>query len=57
MQFHPESYCDKNLAIQKVFVFSDSDPPPHDPILGNLVHFFSAVKIENMGRDGDVQTT
>ena len=23
--FYPESFCDKNLAIQKVFAFSDSD--------------------------------
>ena len=22
---HPESFCDKNLAIQKVFAFCDSD--------------------------------
>ena len=23
--FYPESFCDKNLAIRKVFAFSDSD--------------------------------
>ena len=25
--FHPESFCDKNLAIRKVFAFSDSAYP------------------------------
>ena len=23
--FYPESFCDKNLAVRKVFAFSDSD--------------------------------
>ena len=27
--FNPESFCDKNLAIRKVFAFSDSDESKH----------------------------
>ena len=30
--FNPESFCDKNLAIRKVFAFSDSGHPVGDNI-------------------------
>ena len=32
--FNPESFCDKNLAIRKVFAFSDSDYNTTLPVLG-----------------------
>ena len=32
--FYPDSFCDKNLAIRKVFVFSDSDHRCNVVIMG-----------------------
>ena len=37
---YPESFCDKNLAVRKVFAFSDSESQPPQPA---VVYFFRPV--------------
>ena len=34
---YPESFCDKNLAVRKVFAFSDS--APNEPVMDKNANF------------------
>ena len=37
---YPESFCDKNLAVRKVFAFSDSAPEHKKPLNPIIMVFF-----------------
>ena len=52
--FYPESFCDKNLAIRKVFVFSDSGRNNIDInidiILISIISILIYIMLSNMWR-------
>ena len=52
---YPESFCDKNLAVRKVFAFSDSEDGPHRPPpnllafngIDNILHWLSVALLKD----------
>ena len=59
--FYPESFCDKNLAIQKVFAFSDSAHSCHQhvncisiPTYPYLLHWVNQALVQVTGAQGQL---
>ena len=59
--FYPESFCDKNLAIRKVFAFSDSAHSCHQhvncisiPTYPYLLHWVNQALVQVTGAQGQL---
>jgi len=48
--FNPESFCDKNLAIRKVFAFSDSEETLYSGLLADMRIFYLLIYLMKWGK-------